>query len=219
TPIPVATPTATPRPTPTATPTPEPTPTPVPTPTPTPTPEPQGQITPVPILMYHYVRPDPGPGDPIGRDLSVSPEAFAAQMAWLAEAGFTTLTLGELAAVRANQLALPPQPLVLTFDDGYRDFYEHAWPVLEHQGVKATVFAITGVVDHPPYLTWDMLTALHESGLIEIASHTVTHRELPTLSAAEMEHELRQSKQDLESRLGLPVASFSYPVGRVNDEA
>ena len=95
-------------------------------PSPSPTTASAGQIEPVPILMYHYIRPDPGKADSIGEDLSVSPEHFAAQMDYLAKHHFTTLTLAELADVRAKRLALPVNPIVLTFDDGYRDFYIQA---------------------------------------------------------------------------------------------
>ncbi|MBX5443869.1 polysaccharide deacetylase family protein [Sphaerobacter sp.] len=213
TPVP-ATPTTTPRPTPT--PTPAPTATPTPAPTPTPTPEPQGQVVPVPILMYHYVRPDPGPGDPIGRDLSVSPERFAEQMAWLAQEGYTPITLGELADVRARRRALPPKPIVLTFDDGYRDFYTTAFPVLRQYGFKATLFVITGVVGQEPYVTWDMIAEIDRSGLVEIGSHTVSHNQLPSLGEAQVRAEAVDSKQVLEAHLGHPVRAFCYPVGRVD---
>lgn len=199
-----------------ATPTPIPTPTPEPTPTPPPTPEPQGQVAPVPILMYHYIRPDPGPGDPIGRNLSVSPEVFAEQMAWLAREGFTPITLGELADVRARRRALPPKPIVLTFDDGYRDFYDAALPVLRQHGFKATLFVITGMVDQPPYVTWDMIAEMDNSGLIEIGSHTVWHHQLPSLGDAQLRAEVGDSKHVLEDRLGHPVRTFCYPVGRVD---
>lgn len=215
-PMPVATPTVTPRPTPSPTPEPTATPTPVPTATPEPTPEPQGQVVPVPILMYHYVRPDPGPGDPIGRGLSVSPERFAEQMAWLAQEGYTPITLGELADVRARRRALPSKPIVLTFDDGYRDFYTAAFPVLQQYGFKATLFVITGVVDQEPYVTWDMIAEMDRSGLVEIGSHTVSHNQLPSLGEAQARAEVMDSKQVLEAHLGHPVRAFCYPVGRVD---
>lgn len=214
-PTPMPTPTPTPTPEPTPTPTPQPTPTPAPQPTPPPDPAPAGQTEPVPVLMYHHVRPDPGPGDPIARGLSVSPENFAAQVAYLAEHGYTSLTLGELAAVRAGRLPLPPRPVVLTFDDAYRNFYEAAFPVLRQYGFKATLFVITGLVDRPEYVTWDMIYEMDHSGLVEIGSHTVWHRELPSLSDADAQMEIRDSKSLLEWRLGHPIVSFCYPVGRV----
>jgi peptidoglycan/xylan/chitin deacetylase (PgdA/CDA1 family) len=167
--------------------------------------------------MYHYIRPSPGSQDAIGQDLSVTPENFADQMSFLASHHFNTMTLEELADVRARRLALPPNPIVLTFDDGYRDFYTYAWPVLRQHHFKATSFIITGVVGQPHYVTWEMIDEMQRSGLIEFGAHTVTHRELPSLSNAAAKREIEQSKQTLETHLGHPVRSFAYPVGRYSD--
>lgn len=204
---------------PAASPVPDATPAPVATPGPSPTPTlaPTGQTDLVPILMYHYIRPDPGKNDPIGEDLSVSPDHFQAQMAWLAQNGYHTMTVSELNQVRNHQIGLPTKPIVLTFDDGYRDFYTAAYPVLKQYGFKATLFVITGVVDQPPYVTWDMIKEMDRSGLIEMGAHTVTHRDLPSLSAADARQEIFESKQTLETRLGHPVVSFNYPSGRYDD--
>ncbi len=81
---------------------------------------------PVPILMYHYIHPDPGPDDPVGQGLSVSPELFADPLAYLAEQGYSTITMAELADAWQGRRSLPSKPIVLTFDDGYRDFYTNA---------------------------------------------------------------------------------------------
>lgn len=206
------TPSPTPAPTPTPSPTPAATPSATPAPSPTATPS-AGQTQPVPIVMYHYVRPDPGPSDPAGQDLSVTPEDFAAEMDYLAAQHYTTMTLGELEAVRERHASLPAKPVVLTFDDGYRDFYTAAWPVLRQHHFKATIFVITGVVDSERYLTWDMIRELDGSGLIEVGSHTVDHPELPALSDAQARAEIIDSKTALEQRLGHPVIAFSYPSG------
>jgi peptidoglycan/xylan/chitin deacetylase (PgdA/CDA1 family) len=164
--------------------------------------------------MYHYIRPDSGKADPIGEDLSVSPEHFAAQMDYLAKHHFTPLTLAELADVRAKRLALPVNPIVLTFDDGYRDFYTQAWPVLHQHGFKATAFIVTGFVGQPHSVSWSMIEELHRSGLIEFGAHTVTHKELPSLATAKAQQEIVGSKRTLEAHLGQPVRTFAYPSGR-----
>jgi peptidoglycan/xylan/chitin deacetylase (PgdA/CDA1 family) len=168
----------------------------------------------MPILMYHYVRPDPGPDDPIGRNLSVSPETFDAQMSHLAHNGFTTMTMGDLADVRAGRKPLPPKPVVLTLDDGYRDFYTHAWPVLQKYGIKATSFIITDWVDQPHYVTWQMIDEMAASGLIEFGSHTRDHKELPRLRDDHAGDEIVESKKTLEAHLGQAVRSFCYPAGK-----
>jgi hypothetical protein len=103
----------------------------------------------VPILMYHYIRPDPGPDDPIGQGLSVSPELFAEHLAFLADGGYTPITMADLADIWDGREPMPPKPIVLTFDDGYRDFYTDAWPLLRQYGFPATVYVITSVIDEP----------------------------------------------------------------------
>ncbi|MCX7622827.1 MAG: polysaccharide deacetylase family protein [Thermomicrobium sp.] len=180
----------------------------------TPTPSPEPYLGPVPILMYHYIRPLPGPDDPVGQRLSVDPRDFADQMHWLATHGFTPITLSELVAIRQGSMPAPAKPIVLTFDDGYRDFYENAWPILRKYGFHATIFVITGFLDSPRYLTWDMVRELDRSETVEIGGHTVHHLDLTQLSDEELAAELATCAQDLERALGHPVSSFAYPAGR-----
>lgn len=175
-----------------------------------------GQTQAVPIVMYHYVRPDPGPSDPAGQDLSVTPEDFAAEMAYLDSAGYTTMTLGELDDVRKGRLPLPAKPVVLTFDDGYRDFYTAAWPVLRQHHFKATIFVFTAALGSERYLTWEMLDELDRSGVIEVGAHTVNHLDLPGLPDAQSRAEIFNCKATLETKLGHEVRSFAYPAGHYN---
>ena len=98
----------------------------------------------VPVLMYHSVAADPADA---ARGLSVHPDRFAAQLDLLAAEGFTTLTFGELAAVRRGEVAAPERPIVLTFDDGYADFHREALPRLVRARARATVFVTTGWLD------------------------------------------------------------------------
>lgn len=168
----------------------------------------------VPVLMYHYIRVLPGASDRLGDRLSVSPIAFDQQIAFLAHANYTPITLAELTAARAGRFTLPSQPIVLTFDDGYRDFYTTAWPILRRYHFKATLFIITGVVDTPRYVTWGMLRELDRSGMIEIGSQTIHHLALPGLTAARARDEIVASKQQLEVALGHAIRAFAYPSGQ-----
>ncbi len=170
-----------------------------------------------PILMYHYIRPKPGPDDPLGQSLSVEPQEFAREMDWLASHGFTTLTLAEYGEARAAHYLLPLRPVVLTFDDGYRDFYINAWPILLAHHFKATVFVITGVVGTPQYMTWDMLRELDRSGLVEVAGHSVHHLDLTQLNASALVSEVTGCARAITQELGHSPVSFAYPAGRVND--
>ena len=164
--------------------------------------------------MYHYVRVVTDPKDRLGINLSVKPDLFAAQMQYLADNGYTTLTMGEVHAILAGQMPLPERPIALTFDDGYRDFYTAAWPVLRQHGFKATSYVISGFIGWDAYMTWPMLKELDASGQVEIGAHTVDHADLKAMSAPRRAQEINGSKLALEEGLGHPVTAFCYPSGK-----
>ena len=166
----------------------------------------------VPILMYHYIRVSPGPRDPLGASLSVSPRDFAAQMAALKRAGVHTVSLGEVVAALGGGRPLPSHPVVLTFDDGYRDFSTAALPVLEAEGFTATVFVVSGFVGNPGYMTAADLAAAAGAGMT-IGAHTVHHVALAHIPAALARVEIEVSREVLERLSGQPVADFAYPYG------
>jgi peptidoglycan/xylan/chitin deacetylase (PgdA/CDA1 family) len=172
----------------------------------------------IPILMYHYVRVVTDRSDTIGINLSVTPELFAAQMQYLADHGYTTLTMHDVFAILAGQQPLPPRPIALTFDDGYRDFYTAAWPVLSAHHFKATSYIITGVIGQERYMTWAMLKELDAGGLVEIGAHTVNHVDLHAVGAARAWQEIDGSKVTLEQGLGHPVTAFCYPSGKYDQD-
>jgi peptidoglycan/xylan/chitin deacetylase (PgdA/CDA1 family) len=170
----------------------------------------------VPILMYHYIRANPNRHDTLGADLSVTPQHFAAQMALLVAAGYQTITLDDLVAALREDRPLPPHPVILTFDDGYADFYTTAYPILARYGLRATSFVITGRVGRPGYLTWDEMRTMQAGGLVQFESHTVDHVELNRVSRLKAEYELDASRAALEQHLGVPIEFFCYPSGRYN---
>lgn len=173
----------------------------------------------IPILMYHYVRVVNDKQDTIGINLSVKPDLFAAQMQYLADKGYTTLTMREVHAILAGQQPLPPKPVALTFDDGYRDFYTAAWPVLRQHNFKATSYVVTNFIGWDAYMTWPMLQELAATGLVEIGAHTRSHGDLRGMSQARRKDEIFGSKAILEEGLGRPVVSFCYPAGFYNADA
>jgi len=169
----------------------------------------------VPILMYHGISRRVGSRHPYF-ETSTSPELFAKHMQFLCENGYTTVDLNK--ALEAIMTGRNGQKRVaITFDDGLRDFYTDAFPVLAERGFKATVFIVSGHTGEQPirhadneYLTWREVREMHSYG-IRIGSHTVTHPELYGLTPREVEYEVRQSKETIEDKLGEPVRSFSYP--------
>jgi peptidoglycan/xylan/chitin deacetylase (PgdA/CDA1 family) len=170
----------------------------------------------VPILMYHYIRVVTNPSDVLGFNLSVTPANLAAQMDWLAKNGYHPVTFSDLRAYFEGQALLPAKPVVLTFDDGYLDFYKAAEPILLANGFKAVAYIVPGFWGRAAYMSRDQLVQLDRSGLVEIGSHTVDHVNLVNASAVSLNYELRASKSMLEELLGHPVVDFCYPSGRFN---
>lgn len=194
---------------------------------PTPTPPPQAplptttteQVIPlgranvrIPILQYHYIRVNPVRNDLLGYNLSVTPSNFAAQMDWLASHGYQPVDLTDLRAYLEGRQVLPARPVVLTFDDGYEDFYTAAYPVLSAHQFKAVAYVVPGFFNRAGFMTADQIKQLDQAG-IEIASHTFDHVNLTSQSAAQLTFELSASKVYLERLLGHPVPDFCYPVG------
>jgi len=181
-----------------------------------PNPLPKHHVT-LPILMYHRVNVS-DPSEPaVSRRLTVHPDDFARQMAWLKRRGYETVTQRDLFAALVHGRPLGPRPILITFDDGYRDVFFEASPVLSRHGFRATAYVISGRISagDSSFLTWPLLHALERRG-IEIGSHTVLHRDLTSLDTAEAMAELVNSRRRLERELGHPVQWLAYPFGRFN---
>ena len=175
----------------------------------------------VPILMYHEIAQPPETNS----RLAVSPDAFAAQLAYLYDEGFKTVTAAELSTVTADAGQLPDRAVVLTFDDGYEDFHSRAMPLLERYGFTATVFVTTGwVQDAGPLpagrrpgrmLSWSQLAEAADAG-IEVGAHSYHHPQLDQLPEKLLREELYRSKAQLEDKLGSSVTGLAYPFGYSN---
>lgn len=168
----------------------------------------------IPILMYHRIQ------DGLGArhayfETRTSPSVFERQMQHLASHGYQAIGLNQ--AIDANSTSVPSRAVVITFDDGYRDFYTEAFPILSRFGFTATVFLISGLVGtnssiagKTEYMSWNEVRDAYARG-ITFGSHTVTHPQLERLTAEELDRELNASKETIESELGTRVYSFSYP--------
>ena len=168
----------------------------------------------VPIVEYHYIRVNPIPSDRLGYNLSTTPAAFAAQLDWLVAHGYHTVTLADLRDYFALGVPLPARPVILTFDDGYRDFWDTAYPMLSARGMKAVAYIVPGFLNRRNYLTPAQVAGLDRTGMVEIGSHTVDHADLVAIPAAQRDVELTASRGALEQLLGHPVLDFCYPSGR-----
>ncbi len=173
----------------------------------------------VPILMYHEIA---GRTESSSR-LAVSPGAFSAQLAYLHDDGYQTVTVADLlTSLAGGNGRLPDRPVVLTFDDGYADFHSRAMPLLDRYGFTATVFITTGWVRdakgrldrRPPgrMLAWAEIEDAASAG-IEVAAHSHTHPQLDQLPPDLLRKELATGKAVLEDRLGSPITGLAYPFG------
>lgn len=222
TPSPSWTPSATPSLTPTPTETWTPTVTPTPTPTFTPGPTPDGVIREarVPILMYHYISVPPPDADAVRRDLSVTPDLFESHLRYLKEAGYQSISLRDLVYHLTLGWPLPPKPIILTFDDGYRDNYENAFPLLQKYGFRATFFLVTDFIDEgrPAYLTWAQVKEMHQAGM-EFGAHSRNHPDLRNKPTDYLVWQSLGPRETIEYNLGEQPRFYSYPSGTYDEEA
>jgi len=170
----------------------------------------------IPILMYHHIG---TPGAAGGGWLYVRPEIFSQQMDYLNTKGYTTVTLPEIATGLLGTSTLPAKPVVVTFDDGYRDFHTNAYPILRQKNIKATIFLITQLMEGADYLTWEQARELAGNSLITIGDHTLDHRSMGKMTEAELRNEIINSKNILEANLGKKINVFAYPYGTTNSQA
>lgn len=166
----------------------------------------------VPILMYHHV------DDQLG-SLFVETAVFTQQMDYLVKKGYNTISLVDLMENLKNGKTLPAKPLVITFDDGYRDNYTNAYPILIARNLKATFFLITQLMGGDRYLTWEQAREMAGNPLVTMGDHTLSHKPLASLSPERVHDEIFSSKSILESNLGSAINVFAYPYGSNSTEA
>ncbi len=180
----------------------------------------------IPILMYHSIS---SCASQRFRPNIVTPEALEEQLTYLEESHYTSVTVTHFVqAMAKGGYTLPSRPIILTFDDGYEDFYTQALPALRCHGFTATLYITTGFIDGTsrwlrakedttrPMLTWKQLAEINANG-IECGAHSHTHRPLDMLPLDVVYEEIVHSKKLLEEHLGQMVSSFAYPFGYYSD--
>ncbi|HOG45047.1 MAG TPA: polysaccharide deacetylase family protein [Anaerolineae bacterium] len=173
-----------------------------------------GSGAPIPILMYHYVQRIQGDPGRYGKDCSVSPEEFAAQLDLIGELGGHVVPLGSAVEYLAHGAPLPPRPLVLTFDDTGTNVYRVVAPILRERGLTATLFVIAGFVGSGSrhYTGWEELRALAGQGFT-LGSHSYSHPYCNSLSPGTAAQELAGSRQMIAAETGSEPQFFAYPYG------
>lgn len=163
----------------------------------------------IPVLAYHRVG--------YTTDyLTVTPERLATDFQRLQEEGYCTISLEQFQNFQDDRnIDMPDKPLLITFDDGYLDNYENAYPILKSHGMIATFFVITDFLWTAGRLNPERIVEMAQGGM-SFGSHSVTHRPLGELVWDDIKTELVNSKAVLESVLGRTVNAIAYPRGSYN---
>lgn len=194
-----------------------PTATPSPSPAPTTTPELlTGFCLKVPILLYHHIEPADLAEKNGHSKIAVFPDFFEKQISYLAEKGYTSLSLDQIVQALINRQDLPAQSLAVTFDDAYEDFYTFAWPVLQKYNFHGNLMIPTGLVENPGYLSWNKIKEMVNSGLVHPYPHGWSHTSLVSVAEEKIESEISLSKKQIEENTGKTTSVFAYPYGLGN---
>ena len=167
----------------------------------------------VPIICFHSIN-----NDPSGKSsIIISQDKFRQQLQTIKDGGYTTLTMAQLNDYLYKDKPIPEKSLVITFDDGYRDNYTNAFPILKEFNMNATIFVISSYINRELYLTTDEIKEMSDYG-IDIESHTVSHVKLSTLSYENQVKELKESRDALEKITNKPIIAIAYPEGKYNKD-
>lgn len=175
----------------------------------------------VPVLMYHNIA-EEYPEETVGAN--ITPELFEEHMLAILECGYTPVLVRDYYESVQKGKALPPNPIAITFDDGYLSNYEVAYPILKELNIPATIFIVTSTVGATgengdvsyPHFTWGQAREMQDSGIIDIHSHSHTHKKVSDMTPAQMQIELRMSKYLIERNLEKNCFIFAYPFGGYN---
>lgn len=172
----------------------------------------------LPVLMYHHIENNKLAKKDNWQNLNVEPENFEKQMEYLKTNNYSVITMEDLINFFDKNISLPTKPVIITFDDAYKDNYINAFPILKEYGYAATIFTPTGLIQNPEYLTWQEIKEMSGSGLVYFGNHTWSHHS-STNSLQVMEKEIgladSQLRENGQNRLGV----FAYPYGKSSVQA
>jgi peptidoglycan/xylan/chitin deacetylase (PgdA/CDA1 family) len=164
------------------------------------------------VLIYHHVKTLKPTDDAIERGLTVSPSQFHRQLLYLRKASYHAVTAAQLMQHLRTGSSLPPKPVVLTFDDGYKDIFQGVYQPLLRTHMKGTFFIVPSFLGTPRYLTWHQVQIMAAHGM-DIEAHTMTHPDLTRISAVSLRWQLTESRRELQARTHRAVKLFAYPYG------
>jgi peptidoglycan/xylan/chitin deacetylase (PgdA/CDA1 family) len=162
----------------------------------------------IPILVYHHVVPNHVPGV-----LFVTPDGFEQHLRFLRDNDYQSISFTDLADCLEYGAMLPERPVILSFDDGWENQFQHAFPLLQKYGFGATFYIVSGYLDHQNFMTTDQLQAMMAAGMT-IGCHSRTHPALAGIGNPQrLKDEVAGSKAWLEDHFGIAIDTFAYPYG------
>ncbi len=176
----------------------------------------------IPVLMYHNIAETYPKGS---EGANITPKLFEEHMTEILKRGYTPIQVSDYYESTERGKELPDNPIIITFDDGYLSNYEIAYPILKRLNIPATIFIVTSTVGAKkeggmvsnPHFTWEQAREMQASGIIDIQSHSHTHRNMTSISIAQLQEELRISRYLIEKNLNKHCFGFAYPGGRYNE--
>jgi peptidoglycan/xylan/chitin deacetylase (PgdA/CDA1 family) len=182
----------------------------------------------IPVIAYHKI--DEPTKDIRIRGAFTSPKRFAKQISHLKKQGFVFYSASELIEYYLEHQRFPAKAITLTFDDGWKDNYTNAFPVLREHGIKATIFLVPSCIgtvsskvvaegeSAREHLSSEEIIEMSHHG-IEFGSHSVNHKHLHQLAPQEIEYEVEESKRQIENLIQQPCKVFAYPAGFFTETA
>lgn len=177
-----------------------------------------GPCTHLPVVFYHHIQNMDVAKANGQQNLTVATNVFINQMQYLKDKGYITLSSNALTDFFDKGIPIPNGSLMLTFDDGYEDFYVNALPILREFGFRALLALPTGLVGNPGYLTWDEISQIANSG-VEIVNHTWSHASLASNNTNLIQKEITTADDQLNQRGYDQNKVFVYPYGGDSDYA
>jgi peptidoglycan/xylan/chitin deacetylase (PgdA/CDA1 family) len=167
--------------------------------------------------MYHHITATPEGVSCVVTpdDLCVSPDQFDSELKLLHDWGYTTITTSTLVQAITQGASLPPHPIIITFDDGWKSQYTNAFPIMKKYGFTGVLYVVVTWMNAANNMTTNQIKEMAAAGW-EIGSHTETHQTLTVMTDDQLHYEILQSRKDLEQQLGVPILTFAYPGGYTN---
>lgn len=167
----------------------------------------------IPIITYHYIENVKDPKDTIRQSLDIVPFVFDKELKAISESNYKMIFVKDIPKIISGEIPYSSQSAVLTFDDGYEDFYTDAFPLLKKYNLKATIYVVYNFIGRKGFMNEKQIKEIIDSHLVEVGGHTFDHLYLKLLQKNVVVKQVVDSKKALEDMFKIKIESFAYPYG------